>query len=506
MPEIQRLQYFVDGQWLESSTSKYMDVFDPSTGEVIAQAPCCTRDEVESAIAAAKAAFPAWAATPVMRRVKVLYKFRDLLEQHFDELTMCVAREHGKVWDEAAGDVAKVIEPVEFACGAPTLMMGETLQNTSTGYDTMLLREPVGVFAGIVPWNFPGMIPMGWMAPLCIATGNTMVLKAASMTPMTALRMMELWQEAGLPNGVLNIVTCSRAESEMFLTHPDVAGVTFVGSTSVGQHIYATAAAHGKRVQALCEAKNHALVMEDAALERAAAGIINSAYGCAGERCMALPAVVAQESIADELVALLVKQAKALTIGPAYDKSSRLGPLVTAGHREFVIKWIETGVAEGAQLVLDGRGVVVPGYEGGFYLGPTIFDHVTSEMTIGDEEVFGPVLCVKRVSSFDEGVELMNRNRFANGSVIFTNSGRYAREFVQRTDGGMVGVNVGIPVPVGIFPFTGHKQSFFGDLHVLGRDGVRFFTETKAVTTTWFDEAEMKRTQVDTWDGSVGGS
>ncbi|MCL2782728.1 MAG: CoA-acylating methylmalonate-semialdehyde dehydrogenase [Propionibacteriaceae bacterium] len=506
MGEIQKLQCFIDGQWRDSATDKYMDVFDPSTGQVIAQTPCCTRGEVEEAIAAAKAAFPAWSRTPVMKRTKVLFKFRDLVEQHMDELTMCVAREHGKVWDEAAGDIAKVIEPVEFACGAPTLMMGETLQNTSTGYDTTLYREPVGVFAGIIPWNFPGMIPMGWMAPLCIATGNTLVIKAASMTPMTALRMTELWQEAGLPAGVLNILTCSRNESELFLSHPDVAGVSFVGSTSVGLHIYSTAAANGKRVQALCEAKNHALVMEDAAIERTAAGIINSAYGCAGERCMALPVVVAHEAIADQLVEQLVKFAKELTIGPAYDKAARLGPVVTENHRQFVTGWIEKGIEEGADLVLDGRGVTVPGFENGFYLGPTIFDHVTPDMTIGDEEVFGPVLCVKRVASFDEGIELMNHNRFANGSVIFTNSGRYAREFALRTDGGMVGVNVGIPVPVGIFPFTGHKRSFFGDLHVLGKDGVRFYTETKAVTTTWFDEAEMKRTIVDTWDGSVGGS
>jgi malonate-semialdehyde dehydrogenase (acetylating)/methylmalonate-semialdehyde dehydrogenase len=258
-------------------------------------------------------------------------------------------------------------------------------------------------------------------------------------------------------------------------------------------------------VQALCEAKNHGLVLEDAALERTARGIINSSFGCAGERCMALPVIVAQESIADRLSELLIRFARELKIGPAYDKTSELGPLVSAGHRKSVLDWIDKGVQEGAKLVLDGRGATVKGYEKGFYLGPTIFDHVTSEMTIGDEEVFGPVVCIKRVKSFEEGLEVMNRNRFANGSVIFTQSGYYAREFARRTHGGMVGVNVGIPVPVGIFPFTGHKQSFFGDLHALGKDGVRFFTETKAITTRWFDEEEMKRTKVDTWDGSVGG-
>lgn len=506
MSDIQRLKYFVNGAWHVSAADKYMDIYDPSRGEVIAQTPCCTREEVESAIKAAKDAFPEWSATPVMKRVQVLYRFRDLVEKNMDELTHIVAREHGKVWDEAKGDILKVKEPVEFACGVPSLMMGESLMDTSSGYDTVLYREPVGVFAGIVPFNFPGMIPMGWMAPLCIATGNTLVIKAASMTPMTAMRLTELWQQAGLPDGVLNILTCSRNEAEIFLTHPDIKGVSFVGSTTVGLHIYSKAAENGKRVQALCEAKNHGLVLEDAALERTARGIINSSFGCAGERCMALPVIAAQESIADELTALLVKYASELKIGPAYDKESQLGPLVTESHRNFVLRWVEKGIQEGAKLVLDGRGALVKGYEKGFYLGPTIFDNVAPGMSIGDEEVFGPVLCIKRVKDFEEGLALMNENRFGNGSVIYTQSGYYAREFAARTHGGMVGVNVGIPVPVGIFPFTGHKQSFFGDLHVLGKDGVRFFTETKAVTTKWFDDEEMRRTVVDTWDGSVGGS
>lgn len=505
MTEIQKLKYFVNGQWRTSAASKYMDIYDPSTGRVIAQTPCCTRQEVEDAIAAAKAAFPAWSQTPVMKRAQVMYRFRELLEEHMDELTMLVAREHGKVWEEARGDILKVKEPVELACSVPMLMMGDSLMNTSSGYDTTLYREPLGVFAGIIPWNFPGMIPMGWMTPLCITCGNTIVLKAASMTPMTALRCAALLQEAGVPDGVVNIVTCSRQEAEILLTHADVKGVSFVGSTSVGQHVYATAAAHGKRVQCLCEAKNHALVLEDAPVERTAAGIINSAFGCAGERCMALPVVVVQESIADALAEALIRQVGQRKIGPAYDKSSMLGPVVSAGHKQFVLDWIEKGVAEGARLVLDGRNCVVEGYEGGFYIGPTIFDHVTPEMTIGREEIFGPVLCIKRVHDFEEGLRLMNENPFANGSVIFTQSGYYAREFARRTDGGMVGVNVGIPVPVGLFPFCGHKLSFFGDLHVLGKDGVAFYTETKAVTTRWFDEAEMKKTHVETWDGSVGG-
>jgi malonate-semialdehyde dehydrogenase (acetylating)/methylmalonate-semialdehyde dehydrogenase len=503
---MKQLKYYAGGQWLETKSGKYMPVYNPSTGEIQAEVPVCTADEVEYAIKCASEAYPAWKKTPIMKRVQVLYNFRDLLTKHFDELTEICAREHGKNWAESSGDIAKIKEPVELACGAPSLMMGESLMNTSTGYDTVLYREPIGVFAGIAPFNFPGMIPMGWMTPLCIATGNTIVLKAASRTPLTSLRCAELWDEAGLPAGVLNIVTCSRQESEIFLTHPDIKGVSFVGTTGVGKHIYGIAAAHGKRVQAQTEAKNHALVLEDAALERTARGIINSAYGCAGERCMALPVVVAQESIANELVTLLKKFAMELKIGPAYDKSTDLGPVVDANHKKNVLKWIEKGIAEGAELVLDGRETVVKGFENGFYLGPTIFDKVTPEMTVGTEEIFGPVLCVKRVKDFEEGLAIMNANPFANGSVIYTQSGHYAREFTNRTDGGMVGVNVGIPVPVGLFPFCGHKNSFFGDLHVLGKDGVRFFTELKAVTSTWFDEEAKKATKVDSWEGSVGGS
>ncbi len=505
MAEIKQLKYFANGEWLESKTEKYMDVFNPSTGEVIAKTPCCTQDEVEYAISSAKEAFKTWSNVPVMKRTQVLYKFRELLVEHLDELSKLCALEHGKVLAEAKGDILKVKEPVEHALSAPSLTMGDSMRDTSSGYDTTLYYEPVGVFAGIVPFNFPGMIPMGWMVPVCIAAGNTIVLKLASMTPMTAMRLMELLEEAGLPKGVVNLVTCSRVEADIFLKHPDVKGITFVGSTSVGQHVYGTAATHGKRVQCLCEAKNHALVLEDAALERSARGIINSSFGCAGERCMALPVVVCQESIADKMVALLKEYAQELKLGPAYLPESTLGPVVTAAHKKSVIDWINKGIEEGATVVLDGRDAVVEGYENGFYVGPTILDNVTEEMTVGTQEIFGPVLCIKRVKDFEEGLALMNRNPYANGSVIFTQNGYYAREFAKRTDGGMVGVNVGIPVPVGVFPFTGHKKSFFGDLHCLGKDAFRFFTETKAVTTRWFDEEEMKATKVDTWDGSVGG-
>ena len=501
--EVNKLKLFIINEWVESKSQKYMDIMDPSTGTVIAQTPCCTQEEVELAVKAANDAFPAWSDTPAIKRVQILYKFRSLVEEHLDELTYICARENGKVWEEAKGDILKVKEITEHACGIPSLMMGESLMNTSAGYDTVLYREPVGVFAGIAPFNFPGMIPMGWMMPLCIATGNTMVLKLASMTPMTSIRCLELMQEAGLPAGVINAVTCSRNEAEILLTDPAIRGVSFVGSTSIGAHVYKTAAASGKRVQALTEAKNHALVLEDAPLERTARGIINATFGCAGERCMALPVVVAQESIADKLTGLLVKYAKELKIGPAYDRTSTLGPVISSSHKEWVLNWIGKGISEGAKLVLDGRDVKVDGNEGGYYIGPTIFDHVTSGMTVGDDEIFGPVLCIKRVKDFEEGLAVMNANRFANGSVIFTQSGYYSREFAKRTDGGMVGINVGIPVPVGIFPFTGHKQSFFGDLHAIGKDGVRFFTETKAVTTRWFDDAEKNNKNVSTWDGSL---
>lgn len=502
MSEIKKLKFFANGQWIESKTTKFMDIFDPSTGEVIAKTPCCTKEEVGIAIKAAKDAFRPWADMPVMKRVQILYNMRDLIDKNYDELINLCSKEHGKVLAESAGDVLKTKEIIEFACGTPSFMMGESISNTSTGYDTVTYREPVGVFAGIAPFNFPAMVPMGWMVPLCIATGNTIVIKASSFTPMSSMRFAELWKEAGLPDGVLNVVTCSRTEAELFLTHPDVKGVTFVGSTSVGLHIYSTAAAHGKRVQALCEAKNHGLVMDDAALERTARGIINSSFGCAGERCMALPVIVAHEAIADKLVKLLVKYAKELKIGPAYDKTSKLGPVVNETHRKFVLANIEKGIKEGAKLVLDGRNVVVKGYENGCYIGPTIFDHVEPGMTIGDQEIFGPVVCIKRVKNFEEGLEVMNSNEFANGSVIFTQSGYYGREFARRTDGGMVGINVGIPVPVSLFSFTGHKNSFFGDLHTLGKDGVKFFTETKTVTATWFSEEEKKKTTVDSWDGS----
>jgi malonate-semialdehyde dehydrogenase (acetylating)/methylmalonate-semialdehyde dehydrogenase len=502
MSDLKRLKICIDNEWLESKSAKTMPVMNPSLGVQIAETPCATQAEVDAAVAAAAAAFPAWADTPIPQRIQLMFRFKALLDQHLDELTVLVATEMGKVLSEARGDVLKAIEVVECACASHYLLQGDTCMNVSAGYDTVSYREPLGVFVGIAPFNFPAMIPMGWMIPFAITTGNTFVLKAASMVPQSAMRMLQLLIEAGLPKGVVNLVTCSRAEADSLLSNPQVKGVTFVGSTSVGRHIYQTAAAAGKRVQALCEAKNHALVLDDCVLERSVAGIVNSTYGCAGQRCMALPVVVVVDSIADRLVEMLKAKAKELKIGAAYLPESQLGPLASAAQKAAVVAAIDRGVEQGAQLVLDGRKVQVPGCENGYFVGPTIFDHVLPAHAVGNDEIFGPVTAVKRVKDFEEGLALMNANPFANGSCIYTSSGRHAREFVRRTHGGMVGINVGIPVPFSIFPFTGHKLSFFGDLHAMGKDGVAFFTETKAVTSVWFTEEDAKKT-VSTWDGTL---
>lgn len=500
---VKRMKYCVGGQWMESRTDKWMEVTDSSTGEVMAEVPCCTVDEVESAIAAAQAAFPAWSQTSLSKRTQMMFKWRNILQEHLEELTVLCAKELGKNLAEARGDVLKAIEPTEAACAVPFSSQGVASMDVTSGFDTASYRMPLGVVAGIVPFNFPAMIPWGWMVPLAIATGNTVVLKAASYTPLTAMRIMELfYEEGGFPAGVVNLVTCSRKESELFLTDPRVKAVTFVGSTDIGKQVYSKAAAHGKRVQAQCEAKNHALVLEDCDLESAVNAIVNSTYGCAGMRCMALPVVVVQESIADKFVAMLKEKAMAMKVGCAYDPETQLGPVVNAKHKESVCNWIQKGIDEGAEVVLDGRDIVVPGYENGFFVGPTILDKITPEMTIGDREIFGPVTLIKRVKTFEEGLALMNDNPFANGSVIFTRNGYYARQFELLTDGGMVGINVGIPVPSAYFPFSGNKDSFFGDQHVLGLDGVRFYTRAKTVTKHWYDEASRVKV-MDTWEGTV---
>lgn len=498
-----RKQYCVGGEWKDSKAEKWTEVTDSSTGEVIAEVPCCTKDEVEEAISAAAAAFPEWSRTSISKRTQMMFKWRNILEEHIDELTYLCAKELGKNLAEARGDVLKAIEPTELACAAPMTIQGKGALQVTTDFDTTTYRMPLGVVAGIVPFNFPAMIPWGWMVPLAIVTGNTVVLKAASQTPLTSMRIMELfYNEGGFPKGVVNLITCDNEEAELLITDERVKAITFVGTTKTGKYIYSVAAANGKRVQAQCEAKNHALVLEDCDLESATNAIINSTYGCAGMRCMALPVIVVQESIADKFVALLKKKAQALKVGCAYDPETKLGPVVSAKHKESVLNWIQKGIDEGAELVLDGRDIKVPGFENGFFVGPTILDHVTPDMSVGNCEIFGPVTLIKRVKDFDEGLALMNKNPFANGSVIFTQSGYYARKFEMLTDGGMVGINVGIPVPSAYFPFSGNKQSFFGDLHVLGEDGVRFYTRAKTVTKHWYDEVS-KNKDMDTWEGTV---
>ena len=500
---VRRLQYCVDNEWKDSLAPKYTAVMNPSTGEHIAEAPVCTREEVEAAVASCRAAFPGWASKPVAVRTQVIFKFRELVNAHFEELSVLLATEMGKNLDEARGDVFKVIEACELAVGAPLELQGYSLMEATRSHDITSYREPVGVFLGIAPYNFPAMIPFGWFIPSCIVSGNCMVLKAATMVPQTGMRLLGLLIEAGLPQGVVNLITCSREELTALLEHKDIDGITFVGSESVGKKIYAAAAVAGKRVQCLVEAKNHALILEDAPLEWTARRVINSAFGCAGQRCMALPVVVVQESVADEFVAIMKKLAQALVVGAAYDPATQLGPVVSAAHKTFVEEWISKGIQQGATLVLDGRGCRPTGFANGFFVGPTILDHVKPGMSAGDEEIFGPVLCVKRCKDFEAGISLMNANPFANGSSIFTTSGHYAREFTRRTDGGMVGVNVGIPVPLGFFPFSGNKRSFYGDLYVLGRDGMRFYTRTKTVTTKWISPAESQEAKVSTWEGTI---
>ncbi len=497
------LQYYQDNKYVDSKTKEYYKIYNPSNGEQIAELPRCTLEEVRGAIDSCSKAYKLWSEVPVMKRQNIMYKVVELMEQRIEELTLILSTEQGKVLGEARGDVLKAIEGTRNACSVANHMMGDSLMNVSSGFDTVLYRESLGVFAGIVPFNFPAMIPMGWMLPMCVATGNCMLVKVSSSTPMTALKMVDIYREAGVPAGVVNVISCDRVITNEILSNPIIKGISFVGSTAVGKYIYETAAKYGKRVQTLCEAKNHALVTEDAAIARSAAGIINASFGCAGERCMALPVIVAVESIDDELVYNIKALAKKLTVGPAYNESSKLGPLYTSNHKESVLQWIEKGIEEGAELILDGRDVVVSGYEKGFYVGATIFDRVTEDMSIGQNEIFGPVLCIKRVKDFEEGLKVMNSSIYGNGSVIYTQNGYYAREFSKRTGAGMVGINVGIPVPVGVFPFSGHKDSFFGDLHVLGKDGMRFYTESKCVTVHWFDEIEKKNTNVSTWDGTI---
>ena len=478
------LHHFIGGERIAGASGRFGDVFNPATGEVSARVPFANRLETEAAIATAEAAFPAWAATPVPARARLMFRFRELLEQHRDELAALITAEHGKVLSDAGGSLTRGIEVVEFACGIAHLMKGEFSNNIAGGIDIHELRQPLGVCAGITPFNFPAMVPM-WMFPLAIACGNTFVLKPSEKDPSCSLRLAELMAEAGLPAGVLNIVNGDREAVETILADPRVRAVSFVGSTAIAEHIYATGAAHGKRVQALGGAKNHMVVMPDADLDQAADALMGAGYGSAGERCMAISVAVAVGAAGDPLMERLGPRVRNLKVGPGTDPDSEMGPLVTRQHLERVEGYVDLGVAEGADLVVDGRGLKLQGYEGGFFTGGSLFDNVTSEMRIYKEEIFGPVLAVVRAPDYDAAVRLVNEHEYGNGTAIFTRDGDAARSFAHDVEIGMVGVNVPIPVPLSFHTFGGWKRSLFGDTNVYGPEGVRFCSRLKTVTSRW---------------------
>jgi len=484
------LSLWINGRHVTGHGKRHAPVFNPATGAVARQVPLADTIDVADAVSAAKAALPGWRDTTPLRRARILTRFRELMETHQDELVQLISEEHGKTRLDAAGSLQRGIEVIEFACGVPHLLKGEHAEDVGRGVDCHSILQPVGVCVGIAPFNFPAMVPL-WMFPVAIACGNTFILKPSEKVPSTALRMAELFHEAGLPAGVFNVVPGDKEAVDALLVHPDVAAVSSVGSTPVAQHIYETAARHGKRVQALGGAKNHAVVMPDADLPFAVDALIGAAYGSAGERCMAISTVVAVGDIGDSLVAALREKAAAIKVGPGSDDGIEMGPLVTAAHRDRVRGLIDSGAAE-ATLVLDGRALTVKGYENGFYLGPTLFDHVKPDMLIYREEIFGPVLIVLRVPNLDEAIALVNRNPFANGTAVFTSSGAAARRFERDIEVGMVGINVPIPVPMAFFSFGGWKASLFGDLHMHGPEGVTFYTRTKVVTSRWPASGEKK--------------
>ena len=485
------LSLWINGKHTASLGSRTAEVTNPATGCVIRHVPLATSEDVNAAVAAARAAYPAWRDTTALRRSRILNRFRELLEMHRAELARLASEEHGKTLEDAAGSVQRGIEVVEFAVGAPHLLKGEHAENVGRGVDCHSMLQPVGVCAGITPFNFPAMVPM-WMFPIAIACGNTFVLKPSEKVPSCSLRMAELFKEAGLPDGVFNVVPGDKEAVDALLIHPDVRAISFVGSTPVAKYIYETAAHHGKRVQALGGAKNHAVVLPDASLDFTADAIMGAAYGSAGERCMAISTVVAVGDIADELVAKLKDKAERLVTGPGDQKGVDMGPVISKQHKDRIVGYIDSGVAQGARLVTDGRGIVVPGFESGYFVGPTLFDHVSTEMTIYREEIFGPVLIVLRAASLGDAINLINSNPYANGTAIFTSSGAAARRFQNEIEVGMVGINVPIPVPMAFFSFGGWKSSLFGDLHMHGMEGVYFYTRTKAVTTRWPELSDKK--------------
>ena len=467
------------------STGRRVPVYNPATGEVSAELPLSTLSELNDAVASAKKAQVAWGNTPPMKRARVMFKFKALLDQYADDIAREISREHGKVHDDALGEVARGIDCVDFACGIPQLLKGEFSRNVGPSIDTYSDRQPLGVVAGITPFNFPAMVPM-WMYPAAIACGNAFILKPSERDPSASMLSWNLFMEAGLPEGILNIVHGDKEMVDGLLDHPDIKAVSFVGSTPIAEYVYQRGTAKGKRVQALGGAKNHMVILPDADLDQVADALMGAGYGSAGERCMAISvAVPVGKETADALVAKLKPRVESLKIGPATDKDAEMGPVVTKMHRDKILGYIDSGVEQGADLVVDGRGFTLQGYEGGYYVGGTLFDNVTPEMTIYKEEIFGPVLSVVRANDFAEAVKLINDHEYGNGTAIFTRDGDAAREFADKIEVGMVGINVPIPVPVAYHSFGGWKRSLFGDHSIYGPEGVHFYTRLKTVTTRW---------------------
>ncbi|QBK31192.1 CoA-acylating methylmalonate-semialdehyde dehydrogenase [Roseitalea porphyridii] len=468
-----------------SASTRRQPVFNPATGEAIAELPLSTVDELDAAVGTAKAALPGWAATPPLKRARHMFKFKELLDAHAEDIARAISREHGKTHDDALGEVARGIEVVEFACGIPHLLKGEFSRNVGPSVDSYSDRQPLGVVAGITPFNFPAMVPL-WMYPVAIACGNTFILKPSERDPSAPMLVYDLFRQAGFPDGVLNVVHGDKVVVDAILDHPDIKAVSFVGSTPIAQYVYSRGTAAGKRVQALGGAKNHMVVMPDADMDKAADALMGAGYGSAGERCMAISvAVPVGEKTADALVERLKPRVESLRIGPSTDPDADMGPLVTKDAQQRVLGYIDKGVEEGAELVVDGRGFSLQGYEDGYFVGGTLFDRVTTDMTIYREEIFGPVLSVVRAKTYDEAVHMIDTHEYGNGTAIFTRDGDTARDFCDRIEVGMVGVNVPIPVPVAYHSFGGWKRSLFGDHSIYGPEGVRFYTRLKTITSRW---------------------
>ena len=479
----EKLKNYIGGQWLPSTSQQQEEVFNPATEEVLASVPLSTKQDVDQAVIAAKEAFKTWHRVPVPRRGRILFKYQQLLIENWEELAKIITKENGKNYQDAYGEVQRGIECVEFAAGIPTLMMGRQLPDIATGVESGMYRYPIGVIGGITPFNFPMMVPC-WMFPLAIACGNTFVLKPSERTPLLAARLVELFTEAGLPDGVLKLVHGAHDVVNGLLEHEDVKGISFVGSTTVAEYIYKTGSAYGKRVQALGGAKNHSIIMPDADISYAAKQLISAAFGSAGQRCMAAPVAVLVDDIADTFIQELLHQVDQIIVGNGAHEETFLGPVIRQSNQQRTIHYIELGEKEGATLIRDGR-QATGSLPNGYFVGPTIFDHVTSDMTIWKEEIFAPVLALVRVKTLDEAIELANQSEFANGACIYTDSGSAVRTFRENIDAGMLGVNLGVPAPMAFFPFSGYKKSFFGDLHANGSDGVEFYTRKKMVTTKW---------------------